>query len=110
MRRQHTDPSSLSKRDTDKVGERSPSALRAAEGGAMRKAAEAILLFLWAMAATAVYSGEIVVAQVAPFSGGIEAYSNDTFLGAYAYFEALNARGGVNGNRLHLVKRDDRMV
>src|SRR5438270_554789 len=52
---------------------------------------------------------EIVVAQVAPFTGGISPYSKETHLGATVYFDSVNARGGINGVKVRLVKRDDQM-
>src|SRR5512141_1191378 len=40
---------------------------------------------------------EIVIGQVAPFSGP----------GAQTYIASVNAKGGVNGNKIKLVTRDD---
>jgi len=54
-------------------------------------------------------SGELVVAQVAAFSGPIAPYGEQTSLGAAVLFAAVNERGGVNGNTIRFVKRDDRM-
>jgi len=53
--------------------------------------------------------GELVVAQVAALSGPIAPYGQQTSLGAATLFNAVNARGGVLGNTIRFVRRDDRM-
>lgn len=52
---------------------------------------------------------EIVVAQVAPFTGPISSYSKATNAGAAALFSAVNARGGVRGARIRFIAYDDEM-
>ena len=68
--------------------------------------ARALLLSVFAQAASA---GDIVVAQVAPFSGGLAPYSKELSLGASVMFDTINARGGIGGSRIRFVTRDDRM-
>ncbi|WP_167772901.1 ABC transporter substrate-binding protein [Ramlibacter humi] len=52
--------------------------------------------------------GEIVVATVAPFSGPLGVNGEANFAGATACVGEVNASGGVAGERLKLVKEDDR--
>ena len=65
--------------------------------------------FLFAVLVCGAYAAEkeIVVAQVAPFSGPVSFYARETQLGAAAYFAAVNARGGVRGAKIRFVTRDD---
>jgi len=67
----------------------------------------ACLLLFFASRASALPPAELVVAQVAPFSGPVALYSRATQIGATAMFESVNARGGVHGARLRLVTHDD---
>lgn len=61
--------------------------------------------FLWiAMAAQA----QIVIGQTAGFSGPVAAGVKETTEGAKLYFDAINARGGVNGQRIELLSLDDK--
>ena len=50
---------------------------------------------------------DIFVAQVAPFGGPLAVSGRDFNLGALIAFDEVNATGGVAGNRLRLVSRDD---
>ena len=50
---------------------------------------------------------EIVVAQVGPFSGPLAVNGIANFVGAQAYFQAVNARGGIGGRMIRFVKEDD---
>jgi ABC-type branched-subunit amino acid transport system substrate-binding protein len=52
----------------------------------------ALFMVVTTMAAQA---GEVVVAQVAPFTGGIAVYSNEIKVCATALFDAVNAAGGL---------------
>ncbi|CAM3786690.1 ABC transporter substrate-binding protein [Polaromonas hydrogenivorans] len=56
-----------------------------------------------------VHAAEIVVAQVAAFSGPIGPYGVQTHLGASVLFASVNAKGGVNGSKIRFVARDDKM-
>ncbi|WP_159098209.1 ABC transporter substrate-binding protein [Parazoarcus communis] len=66
-------------------------------------------LFALALAGTipAATAAEIVIGQVAPFTGTLAPTGNDVKLGIQAYFARVNAEGGVRGNTLRLVSRDD---
>lgn len=50
---------------------------------------------------------EIVIGQVAPFSGPQAITGKAIHAGAKLYFDAINARGGVRGRQIKLVTRDD---
>ena len=60
----------------------------------------------WAQAA-GVSDNRILLGQSAPFSGPAEQAGVQYYLGAQLYFEALNAKGGVNGRRIEIHKLDD---
>jgi branched-chain amino acid transport system substrate-binding protein len=49
----------------------------------------------------------ILIGQSAAFSGPAQALGTDMRAGAMAYFEAVNAAGGVNGRRIELRSLDD---
>ncbi len=49
----------------------------------------------------------IVIGQSAAFSGGAAAESREANLGARAYFDAVNAQGGVHGRKIVLESLDD---
>lgn len=51
---------------------------------------------------------QIRIGQSAGFSGPVAAGVAETTAGAKLYFDAVNARGGVNGQRVELVSLDDR--
>jgi branched-chain amino acid transport system substrate-binding protein len=57
-----------------------------------------------ALASGSACAKDIVIAQVAPFGGPLAVSGRDFNLGALI---AFNAAGGVSGNRLRLVSRDD---
>jgi len=50
---------------------------------------------------------DIVVGQVAPFSGPQAVTGKAVRAGAQLWFDAVNARGGVRGQRIRFVTRDD---
>ncbi len=68
-----------------------------------------LLALLFALAANSVslWAAELVVAQVAPFAGNLAGAGRDFNLGAMICFDDLNARGGVNGNTIRFMSRDD---
>ena len=49
---------------------------------------------------------EIVIGNIAPFSGPASAYGA-TAKAAAAYFEKLNAEGGINGRKIRFISLDD---
>ena len=57
--------------------------------------------------ATSVAAGDIVIAQVAPFTGNLAPTGRDINIGARLYFDEVNAQGGVNGNKIRFVAYDD---
>jgi branched-chain amino acid transport system substrate-binding protein len=50
---------------------------------------------------------DIVVGQVAPFSGPQAITGKAVRAGAQLWFDAVNARGGVKGQQIRFVTRDD---
>ena len=52
-------------------------------------------------------AADIVIGQVAPFSGTLAPTGKGVSLGIQAYFGRVNAAGGIHGNKLKLVTRDD---
>jgi branched-chain amino acid transport system substrate-binding protein len=57
--------------------------------------------------ATGVSDTRIVLGQSAPFSGAAEQLGVQFYLGAQLFFDALNARGGVNGRTVEIRRLDD---
>jgi len=49
---------------------------------------------------------EITLGQTMPYSGALSAYGQ-IGLAELAYFEMLNAKGGINGRKIRLISRDD---
>ena len=52
--------------------------------------------------------GQIIVGQTAGFSGAVAATVKESTDGARLYLDAVNARGGVNGQKIELVSMDDK--
>jgi len=50
---------------------------------------------------------DIVIAQVSPQQGFLGFYTTQLTLGAQAYFQAVNSRGGVDGQRVRFIVQDD---
>ncbi len=73
------------------------------------------ILYVLALAVTAraaqaepgVTPTSILIGESAAFSGPAMALGNDMRAGALAYFQAVNAAGGVNGRRIELRSLDD---
>lgn len=65
------------------------------------------LALLLACAAPLALAKDIVIGQVAPFGGPLAVSGRDFNLGAMIAFDEINAAGGIGGNRLKLVSRDD---
>ena len=53
---------------------------------------------------------EIILGQSAPFTGAAASIGEQYNRGAQAYFDQINAQGGVFGRKITLVKRDDGLV
>jgi ABC-type branched-subunit amino acid transport system substrate-binding protein len=79
----------------------------------MKQAQKGLAVFVLAIAAavaqaeTGVTPTTIVIGQSAAFSGPAQALGNDMRAGALAYFQAVNAAGGVNGRKIELRSLDD---
>jgi branched-chain amino acid transport system substrate-binding protein len=59
------------------------------------------------MSAGAATTKDLVVAQIAPFGGNLAVAGRDFNLGAMIAFDEVNVAGGVNGQQVRLVSRDD---
>ena len=51
---------------------------------------------------------QIVIGQTAGFTGAVAASVKETLDGAVLFIDAVNARGGVNGQRIELISMDDK--
>lgn len=67
-----------------------------------------LALALPLLAATALAQAQIVIGQTADFSGPAAASVKETTAGAQLCFDAVNAAGGVHGQKLALVSLDDK--
>lgn len=70
----------------------------------------AVAFTLSALFALAANAKEIVIGQVTPLSGVMATTGTDLTLGARAYFDSVNARGGIHGRKIRLVVKDDAYV
>ena len=70
---------------------------------------------LWYLAASALlalplhmaHAQDVVVAHVGPMSGLLAGNGIANYEGAKAYFDQVNAQGGINGQKIRLVREDD---
>ena len=70
---------------------------------------------LWYLAASALlalplhmaHAQDVVVAHVGPMSGPLAGNGIANYEGAKAYFDQVNAQGGINGQKIRLVREDD---
>ena len=69
--------------------------------------AMALALVSCAASAQGVTDSEILLGQSVPLTGPAQELGKDMQLGATLYFNALNARGGVNGRKIVLKTLDD---
>lgn len=63
--------------------------------------------FLCAGLTASVAAAELVVSQVAPFSGPLAPTGSHIKAGAQLYFDVVNAGGGIHGAKIKLTSRDD---
>ena len=70
----------------------------------IKACAAAIALYLPLQFAAA---QEIVVASIGPLTGPLASNGTENYEGAKAYFDEINAQGGINGQKIRLVKEDD---
>jgi branched-chain amino acid transport system substrate-binding protein len=54
-----------------------------------------------------VFSADIVVGQIGPFTGLPSPDASEVHAGAQAYFEQINKAGGISGNKISFFKLDD---
>jgi ABC-type branched-subunit amino acid transport system substrate-binding protein len=79
----------------------------------MNQAITKLTLFVLAMAAAPLHAEPgvtpttIIIGESAAFSGPAQALGIEMRAGALAYFQAINAQGGVNGRRIELRTLDD---
>lgn len=57
--------------------------------------------------ATPGMAADIVVGQVAPFSGALASTGKGLQIGSQVYFNSVNAKGGVHGAKIRVVSKDD---
>ncbi|WP_300455795.1 ABC transporter substrate-binding protein [Accumulibacter sp.] len=68
---------------------------------------QAVAVLLLGLGAAIAGNGEIVIGQVAAFSGPLAPTGNHMRAGAQLHFDAVNASGGVHGVTIRLVAKDD---
>lgn len=66
------------------------------------------LLAVACLGVAGVASAQIIVGQTAGFSGAVAATVKEATDGAKLYIDAINAKGGVNGQKIELVSMDDK--
>ena len=71
------------------------------------KSLRCYLVLFFALATTA-NAADITIGQSTPLTGSNADLGNDIRNGALAYFESINATGGVNGHKIKLVTLDDK--
>jgi ABC-type branched-subunit amino acid transport system substrate-binding protein len=54
--------------------------------------------------------GQILIGQTAGFSGAVAAGVKETTDGAKIYLDAVNAKGGINGQKIELISLDDKFT
>ena len=67
-----------------------------------------IVVALAATLAGPLARAQIVIGQTAGFTGTVAASVKEATDGAKLYFDAVNARGGINGQKIELVSLDDK--
>lgn len=69
-----------------------------------RSVAGACLLALWGMAAQA----QILIGQTVGVTGAVAATVKESSIGAMLYIDAVNAKGGVGGEKIEIITLDDK--
>ena len=67
----------------------------------------ALMAALIGLAPLSAGAAELIIAQVAPFSGPLAPTGTHMRAGAQLYFDALNAAGGIHGAKIRLIAKDD---
>lgn len=57
--------------------------------------------------ASSTAKADVVIGVAGPFSGAYASFGEQLWRGASAAADAINAKGGINGEKIHLVKGDD---
>ncbi|MFM9879197.1 MAG: ABC transporter substrate-binding protein, partial [Burkholderiaceae bacterium] len=63
---------------------------------------------LWLAIGLGTAQSQILIGQTAGFSGAVAAGVKETTDGAALYFNAVNVRGGINGQKIELISLDDK--
>ena len=66
------------------------------------------LVFTQGLLTTTVTQAEILIGQTAGFTGPVAAAMKEINEGANLYFDAVNKKGGINGEQLKLISLDDK--
>jgi ABC-type branched-subunit amino acid transport system substrate-binding protein len=53
---------------------------------------------------------EILLGATVPITGPGKRYFQDFFVGARAYFDYLNSKGGIQGRQIRLILKDDQFL
>jgi len=75
--------------------------------GTLLGLASALLASAPALAETGVTNDTIALGQSTTLSGPLGDLGQEVLRGSKAYFDALNARGGINGRKIVLTSKDD---
>ena len=67
-----------------------------------------LIATLWTLSLVNQTLAQIVVGQTAGFTGAVAASVKEATDGAKLYIDAVNAKGGVNGQKIELVSMDDK--
>ena len=67
-----------------------------------------LMATLWTLSLVNQTLAQIVVGQTAGFTGAVAASVKEATDGAKLYIDAVNAKGGVNGQKIELVSMDDK--
>ena len=67
-----------------------------------------LMATLWTLSLVSQTLAQIVVGQTAGFTGAVAASVKEATDGAKLYIDAVNAKGGVNGQKIELVSMDDK--
>ncbi|MDQ6628717.1 MAG: ABC transporter substrate-binding protein [Pseudomonadota bacterium] len=67
-----------------------------------------IVLLCVALTAAAQVEAQIIIGQTAGFSGPVAEAVKEATFGAHLYIDAVNARGGINGQPIQLLSVDDK--
>jgi len=75
---------------------------------ALTRACSVLAIGLAAAFSSPLAQAQILIGQTAAFSGVVADAVKETAAGAHLYIDAVNARGGVNGQRIEWITMDDK--